>query len=51
MNEKEQSVIMPNLGKLMRLVRITRPDAIYDVSAAAQNFANFRPVDFNEEIT
>ena len=31
------------LGELMRLARITRPDAIYDASAAAQNFANFKP--------
>merc|ERR1712105_226316 len=31
------------LGKLMRLARIARPDAIYDASAAARNFANFKP--------
>ena len=31
------------LGKLMWLARIARPDAIYDASAAAQNFANWKP--------
>ena len=31
------------LGKLMRLARIARPGAIYDASAAARNFANFKP--------
>ena len=31
------------LGKLMWLARIARPDAIYDASVAAQNFANWKP--------
>ena len=31
------------LGKLMWLARIARPDAIYDAPAAAQNFPNFKP--------
>ena len=31
------------LGKLMWLARIARPDAIYDASAASQNFANWKP--------
>ena len=37
------------LGKLMWLARIARPDAIYDASAAAQNFANFKPEIDDEE--
>ena len=37
------------LGKLMWLARIARPDAIYDASAAAQNFANFKPGNNDEE--
>ena len=39
------------LGKLMWLSRIDRPDAIYDASAAAQNFANFKPDVTNGEIS
>ena len=35
----------------MRLPRIARPGAIYDASTAAQNFANFKPGNGNEEIT
>ena len=37
------------LGKLMWLARIARPGAIYDASAAAQNFANFKPEIDDEE--
>ena len=32
----------------MWLARIARPDAIYDASAAARNFANFKPVNRDE---
>ena len=39
------------LGKLMWLARIARPDAIYDASAAARNFANFKPGNCNEVIS
>ena len=49
LNEREQSVMRSELVKLMRLARIDRPDAIYDASAAAQNFANFKPGGCNEE--
>ena len=40
---EEQSVMRSELGKLMWLARIARPGAIYDASAAAQNFANNKP--------
>ena len=38
------------LGELMWLARISRPDAIYGASAAARNFANFKPGVSNGEI-
>ena len=41
--EEEQSATRSELGKLMRFARIAWPDAIYDASAAARNFANFKP--------
>ena len=43
LTEEEQSAMRSELGKLMWLARIARPDAIYNASAAAQNFANFEP--------
>ena len=43
LTEEEQSIMRSELGKLMWLARIARPDAIYDASAAARNFANFKP--------
>ena len=39
------------LGKLIWLARIAGPDAIYDASAAAQNFANFKPGNCEEEVS
>ena len=51
LTEEEQSVMRSELGKLMWLARIARPDAIYDVSAAAQNFANFKPGNCDGEIS
>ena len=39
------------LGKLMRLSRITRPGAIYDASAAARNFAKGKPENCDEEVS
>ena len=41
--EEEQSIMRSELGKLMRLSRIAWPGAVYDASAAAQNFANCKP--------
>ena len=38
------------LGKLMRIARIARPDAIYDASAAARNFASNKPKNYDGEI-
>ena len=38
------------LGKLMWVARIARPGAIYDASAAAQNFANFKPENCDAEL-
>ena len=35
----------------MRIARIARPDAIYDASAAARNFANSKPGNFDEVIS
>ena len=49
--EKEQSMVRSELGKLMWLARNARPDAIYDASAAARNFANFKPDVSNGEIS
>ena len=43
LTEEEQSVMRSELGKLMWLARIARPDAIYDASATAQNFAKWKP--------
>ena len=33
----------------MRIARITRPDAIYDASAASQTFSTKEMVEFSEE--
>ena len=38
LTDEEQSAMRSELGKLMWLARIARPDAIYDASAAARNF-------------
>ena len=51
LTDEEQSVVRSELGELMWLSRIARPGAIYDASAAAQNFANFKQENCNEEIT
>ena len=34
-----EAILRSELGKLMRIARIARPGAIYDVSAAAQTFS------------
>ena len=51
LTEEEQSIMRSELGKLMWLARIARPDAIYDASAAAQNFANWQPDVSKDEIS
>ena len=50
LTEEEQSITRSELGKLMWLTRIARPDAIYDASAASRNFANCKPDVSKEEI-
>ena len=37
--EGKQTISRSELGKLMRIARIARPEAIYDASAAAQTFS------------
>ena len=48
LGESDQSNLRSGLGKLMRLARITRPDAMYDASAAAQTFPDGGIIDFLE---
>ena len=47
--EAEQTILRSDMGKLMRIARIARPDAIYDASAAAQTFPTEEMVGFLEE--
>ena len=37
--DDEQTILRSELGKLMRIARIARTDAIYDASVAAQTFS------------
>ena len=43
LTKEERPIMRSELGELMWLARIARPGAIYDASAAARNFANFKP--------
>ena len=49
LTEAEQTMLRSEMGKLMRIARISRPDAIYDASAAAQTFSTEEMVAFLEE--
>ena len=40
LTEADQSIFRSVLGKLTRIARIARPEAIYDPSAAARTFPN-----------
>ena len=47
--EAERANSRPDLGKLMRIARIARPDVIYDALAAAQTFPDGEIIDFLEK--
>ena len=49
LKEAEQTILRSDLGKLMRIARSARPNAIYDASAESQTFSTDEMVEFPEE--